>query len=743
MSAGGDRGMTLAEIADLRQRLWDAGYHCLPVYSFDHPDRQRAGKAPLGANWQKRARSAPPECIRLDAAVAHAANTGIMADGLRIIDIDVDDAERARVVRTLARTVLGETIARHRDNSGRSALVYAAAAGSPTKRVLAGKLGKVEVLGHGQQLVVHGIHPSGRPLHWVPAGPEDSPRGELPVVSEDQITAFLAAVAALIEADPPQGERRAPNGQAGEHTAAGIADLDVIAALAVIPNDGPADWEHWNNAGLAVWLATAGAAHGFMAWAAWSAKHPSHDHDLCLERWKHFAESPPDRTGAGKLYAMAAKARPGWRRPSEPEPQIDDINIETEIARLARLPLLKYEQQYKAAAKLLGLRATMLERLVKAERGDDAADTRGQGKPLDLPSPALWPQPVNGAALLHNLRCYFARHLVLPKGGAVAMALWTVHCHCFDVFHFTPRMQFKSVTKGSGKSTAIQLFGYVVPRPLETETITQAFLYRAIEMARPTVLMDEADTYLRDDEDLRGMVNAGVKPGATAGRCVGDNQEPRVFSCHAPIALAGIGSLPGTIEDRSIKILMKRRLRGEAIRPIEDITRLLGERLQRKAARWARDHAAALRALRPDMKPLFNRAADRWRALYAIAEIAGGAWPRLAIDAMQALASAGDDDADTLSERLLADVKAIFTEVCPVTELPTAEIVERLILMDNRPWPEMGRSRKPLTPTRFTQMVGRFGVQRRRAYDPTSQKAGPWGFRLIDFDEAFGRYLDG
>jgi putative DNA primase/helicase len=421
-----------------------------------------------------------------------------------------------------------------------------------------------------------------------------------------------------------------------------------------------------------------------------------------------------------------------------PEVELSEIDIEAEIARLARLPLIKFEQQFKAAAELLGVRASMLERLVRIERGDGAVDTKGQGRPLDLATPESWPEPVNGSALLHGLVVYFSRHLVLPVGAAIAKALWTVHTHCFDAFSFTPRLQYKSVVKGSGKSTGIELLGYVVPKPLETETISPAFLYRAIELAQPTVLMDEADTYLRDNDDLRGVVNAGVKPGAQAGRCIGDSQEPRLFNCHTPIALAGIDALPGTIEDRAIKIVMKRRLRGEAIRPIEDLTRRLGARLCRKAARWARDHREELRGIRPNMKPLFNRAADRWRALYAIAEVVGGKWPTLARNAMQALASADDDDAHSLGERLLADVKRIFDEALPETELPTPDIVERLVAMQDRPWPEMGRSRKPLTTTRFTQMVSKFEVPRRRL----SAEGRPWGYRLTDFAEPFGRYLD-
>jgi putative DNA primase/helicase len=417
----------------------------------------------------------------------------------------------------------------------------------------------------------------------------------------------------------------------------------------------------------------------------------------------------------------------------------DDITIQ----RLAALRVLDYERVRDAAARQLGCRVGMLDRIVAIARGDGAGDTKGQGRPLDLPLPVPWKQGVDGARLLHSIAYYLSRHLVLPSGAHHAMALWCLHCHCFEGFTFTPRLQFKAPSKGAGKSTALALIKPVLPKALETETISPAFLYRAIELVRPTLLLDEADTYLRDDDDLRGIINAGCKLGGQAGRCVGDSQEPRMFSCHAPVALAGIGSLPGTIEDRSIKVLMKRRRRGEAIRPIDARTLALGEGLQRKAARWACDHATELHAARPDMGKLFNRAADRWRALYAIADAAGGDWPALARKAMQAIAGADDDDADSLGERLLADVKAIFDDACPRTELETREIVERLVLMDNRPWPEMGRSHKPLTTTRFTQMVGKFGILRRRAYDPATQKMGAWGYRLIDFDDAFGRYLDG
>jgi hypothetical protein len=318
MSAAPD----LARIAALRVELWDAGYRPLAVYSHDCADRARAGKAPLGAQWRERALRDPPEAAAL-AAVAHAANTGVLCDGLQVVDIDVDDRNVAGQLRALAQDMLGDTIIRTRDNSGRCLLPYRAAKGSPRKKVLAGWHGKIEILGAGQQFVAHGIHPSGAQLRWYPVGPEQMAVENLPAVTEKQINDFFLAASKMLGAEVfESAQDKKPNGQDGPNIPPGDAVLfsdivDVLAALDAIPNSGPADWEHWNNIGLAVWLATGGSELGFAGLHAWSAKHPDYDEDELRERWKHYFESPPDRTGAGKLYALAAKALPGWRRPSE------------------------------------------------------------------------------------------------------------------------------------------------------------------------------------------------------------------------------------------------------------------------------------------------------------------------------------------------------------------------------------------------------------------------------------------
>lgn len=425
-------------------------------------------------------------------------------------------------------------------------------------------------------------------------------------------------------------------------------------------------------------------------------------------------------------------------------PDLDDDAFEAEIARLACLRPRQYERARGDAANELGLRAPVLDRLVARARGD-TDDTKGQGRALHLPTPEPWPEPVNGARLLTSLARFFGRHAVLPPGASTALSLWSVHTHCFEVFAFTPRLQIKAATKNAGKSTVIALLKGVVAKALEVESVSQAFVYRGIELARPTVLMDEADTYLRDDVDLRAMVNAGVKAGGQAGRCVGEDQEPRMFSCHAPVAMAGIGNLHGAIESRAIKMLMKRRTRGETMRPMDDRTFALAAGLLHKAARWARDHAAELHKARPDMGRLLNRDADRWRALYAIADAAGGNWPERARAAQAALAGADTDDSDSLGEQVLSDISEIFKDWIvqhPADtrhEIASAEIVRLLIAMEGRPWADLpGRRPGPLTPAKLARLLAPFKVY---PAGTGPERARVNGYSFLAFADAFARHL--
>tara|TARA_R110002126_G_scaffold2345_12_gene13532 strand:+ start:1210 stop:3288 length:2079 start_codon:yes stop_codon:yes gene_type:complete len=297
---------TPQQVFALRQQLWDAGFRPVPIYSPD-ASHDAAGKAPRGADWGDKARQDPPV-----AAVApptpDALNTGILCDGLRAIDIDVDNPTIAHSIRAKCLAMFGETAMRYRSNSPRVLLVYRAAEGAPPKRVITGNFGKVEVLGRGQQFVGFGVHPSGADLQWLPEAPGEIDVSSLRALTEDEISAFLEACAPSIGADASQAktkDRTAPRSD----RRLGADALQVVAALSGIPNSGPADWEAWNRIGMATWAATGGGEAGRAAFHAWSEQHASYDAAETNARWDHYAASPPTQIGAGTLFYMARQSR--------------------------------------------------------------------------------------------------------------------------------------------------------------------------------------------------------------------------------------------------------------------------------------------------------------------------------------------------------------------------------------------------------------------------------------------------
>jgi hypothetical protein len=131
-----------------------------------------------------------------------ALNTGLLLGGLRCVDCDVDDPQVADQIVAAVLGLLPEgALIRRRANSPRVAMLYRAAEGQPGKRVIAGSKGKVEVLGLGQQAVVHGLHPSGAAITWLDErGPDTVRHGEIPAVSEDQLSELFNACAPLLGA---------------------------------------------------------------------------------------------------------------------------------------------------------------------------------------------------------------------------------------------------------------------------------------------------------------------------------------------------------------------------------------------------------------------------------------------------------------------------------------------------------------------------------------------------------------
>ena len=187
----------------MRKQLWKAGFRPVPVLSWTE-DADGAGKRPKGFAWPETARLDPPEAA-CNPAEFDALNTGLLCDGLQAIDIDIDNLELVDQLRSAAIEILGSAPVRRRYNSPRCLLLYRAADGSPKKKTYASVFGKIEILGHGQQFVAFGQHPSGALYTWAPEAPGEFLITEVPTVTLDQIHSFLDKSATILGADDKFG----------------------------------------------------------------------------------------------------------------------------------------------------------------------------------------------------------------------------------------------------------------------------------------------------------------------------------------------------------------------------------------------------------------------------------------------------------------------------------------------------------------------------------------------------------
>ena len=347
--------------------------------------------------------------------------------------------------------------------------------------------------------------------------------------------------------------------------------------------------------------------------------------------------------------------RPQAPQPAPGSPVNAALDERAEIGRLTTLNPLQYDRERTAAAENLGVKVGALDQAVKEARLRTPA-LRGRATHLNCRRSSRGPTRLMRRVAERHSGCNPAVW-VLPVNSAETVALWALHTHCFNSFGHSPRAAITSPEKQCGKSTLLDVLECLVARPLPTGNATVSSIFRIIELASPTLLIDEADTFLKENDELRGILNTGHKRGGHILRTVGDDHEPRQFSTWAPTATAMIGRLPDTLNDRSVVIGLRRRKPEETVRPFRsdraDDLRVLA----RKMARWAQDHAAALSAADPDMGQLMNRVADNWRPLFAIADAAGGRWRKHARTIAQAAEAQKDDQ--SIRAMLLADIRDI------------------------------------------------------------------------------------
>ena len=202
-----------------------------------------------------------------------------------------------------------------------------------------------------------------------------------------------------------------------------------------------------------------------------------------------------------------------------------------------------------------------------------------------LPAP-----PCVLAPLLDDVQRYIHRYVVLSTPQAIATTLWVAHCHAFAVAEATPYLNVTSAVKQSGKTRLLEVLEPLVPAAWLTGRVSAAVLTRKVDGETPTLLLDESDAAFKHDseysEALRSILNSGYRRSGISSLCVGQGTSIgyRDFSTFCPKAIAGIGALPDTVTDRSIRIALKRRMPDESCGTVSAAGRAPGREAARCAA---------------------------------------------------------------------------------------------------------------------------------------------------------------
>ena len=351
---------------------------------------------------------------------------------------------------------------------------------------------------------------------------------------------------------------------------------------------------------------------------------------------------------------------------------------------------------------------------------------------------------LNGAIILHDIHKFIGRFVAYPSEDAqIAHTLWIAHTHLMEKWDSTPRLAALSPEKECGKSRLLEVTESLVPRPVQSINVTPAYLFRKVgdPEGRPTILYDEIDTMFgpkaRQNEEIRGLLNAGHRRHSTAGRCVvsGRKITTEEIPAYCAVALAGIGNLPDTITGRSIILPMRRRAPSERVEPWRSRIHLReGQAIQDQLAQWANQVEEDIPEGYEDFpKGVEDRAADMWEPLLLVADQAGGDWPRLARKACVFIVTQSKDSTPSLGIRLLKDIREVFGSN---EHMSTNDLLNGLYDMEEAPWAEM--KGRPLDPRGLARLLRPYEIK------PTTVRVGKAtakGYSRSDLWDAWERYL--
>ena len=344
-------------------------------------------------------------------------------------------------------------------------------------------------------------------------------------------------------------------------------------------------------------------------------------------------------------------------------------------------------------------------------------------------------EPVTHDEIYTALYSLVHEHMAIDEPLKVAFVLWVIFTYLTDISDFAPIAWITAPERQCGKSTLLGLFDRVVNKPMAFNNITQAVLYRVMEQFKPTLLIDEIDTSLKDKNELLGIVNAGYSRHASNVPRMNQDKGGIVekFDVFGAKVFSGIGEMKGTFASRAIRFELRRKTNSDKVKRFNKRTLPYEttNELQRKVKRWAVDNRQAVQAVQTPLLQINDRDFDNWEILLQIATVLG-----VYDKALQAcLIICNRKDEPSLNEMLLSDIREVF-----ITErISSVDLLERLKADSEKYWSTYNNG-TPLNVHQLAKKLKSFGIKS-KAMRIKGEQGTVKGYDKADFVKVWANYL--
>lgn len=299
------------------------------------------------------------------------------------------------------------------------------------------------------------------------------------------------------------------------------------------------------------------------------------------------------------------------------------------------------------------------------------------------------PKKINISEIADYVSQSLKDHVIFhDKSEADALTAWIVLTYFIEQMDIFPFVLITSPEPQCGKSTALRMLSAFVKNPQSASRITPAAIHRVIQRDQPTLLLDEADRFVLNNQELIGILNAGharfdahviINQKQTDG-----NWEPAEFSVWCAKAIAGIEVKDDTITSRSLVIRLRRKLISEPISRYTYDYPLKQHSVREQIEAWAANIQLS------DFKPLelsgtTDRSTDNWIALGQIAQAMGNDWPDRIRHSFKVMEMNSPKTSDDIKVEFLHDIQEVLDDH-PHREIQSSALLNLLLNKEDSDW---------------------------------------------------------